>query len=83
MDESFDIPVTYKGKEYLFPATLNSAGYSYRIQVDVFGNSLRFEPDEERNFRAVLGNSDLQHADKVDRSLIEEIAAVLVVLFRD
>ena len=35
MDNCFDIPLTYKSKEIIFPAEYISMGYSYKINVDV------------------------------------------------
>ena len=48
MNESFDIPVIYKGEEILFNGELLAYGYSYKIQVDVNGSIVLFEPDEEK-----------------------------------
>lgn len=53
MDEEFDLPVEYQGREILFPAQLVRRGYGYKIHVMVDGQEIVFEPDEERNFRAV------------------------------
>jgi hypothetical protein len=40
MDEGFGIPVTYKGKELLFPANLVSFGWTHRIEVHVNGTKV-------------------------------------------
>jgi hypothetical protein len=64
MDEGFDLPVFYKEKEIHFPARLLTMGYVYKIEVDVFGQPVLFERDEERNWRAlVVSSSDGQHRD--------------------
>ena len=83
MPDDFDIPVTYKGKEHSFPASLVSTGYSYKIQVDVFGKTISYEPDEERNFRALINNADLDQQDRIDKSLIKEIGETLEAIFKD
>jgi hypothetical protein len=37
MDDSFQIPVTYKGEDLLFNASLKVYGYVHKIEVDVAG----------------------------------------------
>jgi len=83
MSESFEIPVDYRGKEYLFPAELISTGYSYKIIVDVFDTLVSYEPDEERNFRALIDYENLQKNDLPDKALLEEIANTLISIFKD
>lgn len=83
MSESFEIPVDYKGKEHLFPAELISTGYSYKIIVDVFDTLVSYEPDEERNFRAVIDYENMQKNDLPDKALLEEIANTLISIFKD
>jgi hypothetical protein len=51
--EDFELPVTFKGKELLFPAHLAQLGYTYKVMVQVEHGQVVFEPDEERNWRAV------------------------------
>ena len=54
MDEPFDLPVLFNGEERLFPAQLQQLGYTHRILVNVNGIDVAFEPDEERNYRAIV-----------------------------
>lgn len=54
MEEGFKLPVVYKGQEREFEATLITTGYTHRFHVDIDGVGLYFEPDEERNYRAIL-----------------------------
>ena len=82
MNDNFEIPVTYKGEEHLFPASLISTGYTYKIQVNVFGKLISFEPDEERNFRAVINIDELHNADKIDKALLQEIATTLEAIVK-
>ena len=56
IDEPFSLPVEYKGKEIIIPGRLVRRGYSYKIHMEVDGGDIIFEPDEERNFRAVSEN---------------------------
>jgi hypothetical protein len=54
IDEPFDLPVAYKGDDILFPSRLVKFGYQYAIHVDVYGQQLIIERDEEGQFRAML-----------------------------
>jgi hypothetical protein len=75
VDEGFELPVNYKGKELLFPAQLVSFGWTHRIQVDVYGTIVFFERDEEREWRALLSLEDLELNQEVDVALIKAIGA--------
>lgn len=77
MEDGFDIPVTWKGKEYLFPAQLQSFGYTHRIVVDVNGVEVQLEPDEERNYRAIVADPDQPGASGLDAGLIGAIVEVI------
>jgi len=58
MDQPFDLPVVMNGNEIIYPARLIKRVYSYKIHVQVDEQEIVFEPDEERNFRAIIENSD-------------------------
>jgi hypothetical protein len=77
MDDILQIPVTYKGQEIDFEAKLLNMGYMYKIQVDVYGQQVLFEPDEERNFRAMLDPNDLEKGNYIEVGLLKAIAEVL------
>jgi hypothetical protein len=77
MNEDFVIPVDYKGEELEFRAQLLNYGYSYKIQVDINGLEVLFEPDEERNFRVILDPEKLDGQNKIDTELLKVIAGVL------
>ena len=83
MDNCFTIPITYELKEYNFPAELIPYGFSYKIDVDVFGKFISFERDEEQNFRAVIKPDDLQEAGMTDKAILAAIANQLIILFKD
>jgi hypothetical protein len=40
MDEGFELPISYNGKELLLPAKLIQFGYTYRIEVTINGSLL-------------------------------------------
>lgn len=75
MQEPFDVPVSYKGEEILFPAELQPTGYTYRFLVNVYGVSVIFEPDEERAFRAVVEPEKLNK--RITMELLQAIAETL------
>lgn len=58
MDNEFEIPVVYKGEEIMFPAKLLAYGYTHKIEVDINGTTIFYEPDEERNYRALINVDD-------------------------
>jgi hypothetical protein len=84
MDNFFEIPVLYKETTHNFSAELTPSAYNYRIAaVDVFGETILFEPDEEGKFRALISYEDLQKSAMIDKNLVAAIAAQLVAFFRD
>lgn len=58
MDEGFTIEVTYQGNEYSFEARLITIGYTHKFVVVINGIEVNYEPDEERNYRAIVNVSD-------------------------
>jgi len=75
MEEGFELPVPYNGKDLFFPARLIQFGYTYKIEVDINGTTVSFERDEERNWRALLdaGRTD----SNINVSLLNSIAESL------
>ncbi|HZH65870.1 MAG TPA: hypothetical protein VEY10_13330 [Flavisolibacter sp.] len=71
MADTFDIPVTYKGKELLFKSRLLILGYTHKISVDVSSTEVLFEPDEERNYRAVIDPEKMEGMKMIDKKFIE------------
>ncbi|RYY92797.1 MAG: hypothetical protein EOO11_20795 [Chitinophagaceae bacterium] len=74
--ESFDLPVTYKGKERSFSAALVQRGFAHRIEVDVDGTPVYFEWDEERKFRALV-DPDAAGNDRPDPGLVQALLETL------
>ena len=80
MDYDLEVPVTYKNQELIFNAKFIQFGYSYKFEVDVNGTIVFFEPDEERDFRAIVDPSiDLGNY-KIDKKLIQLIAETLATM---
>lgn len=75
MDETFDLPVLYKGEEQLFTSYFQQLGFTHRIIVDVYGTEVAFEPDEERNYRALLNPEQTDKQINVD--LLKAIAETI------
>ena len=82
MDNTFDVPVTYQQQQFNLPAELINYGYSYKIEVDVFGTIISFERDEEQHFRAVKNYDDVGLSDTV-KELLEPVTIQLTLLFKD
>jgi hypothetical protein len=83
MDNFFEIPLQYNAAKYHFSAELITSGYSYKIAVDVSGEIISFEPDEEGAFRALISPDDLEANNNIDRGLLEAIADQLMFMFKD
>jgi hypothetical protein len=78
MDDYFIIPVSYQGKELDFQAKLLMQGYIYRVEVIVDDIPVLFEPDEERNYRALISMDQLEGKGKnLNKGMLQAIAEVL------
>ncbi|HYK55626.1 MAG TPA: hypothetical protein VEV15_04045, partial [Flavisolibacter sp.] len=77
MEEGFEIPVPYKGKELLFPAQLVFFGWTHRIEVAMDGTRVCFERDEEGEWRALLSAGDLECNKTIDVELVKAITAAI------
>lgn len=81
MHETFDLPLWYNGKEIMLPAELQPFGYTHRIIVYIEDFPFTFEPDEEKNYRAIVSEQDRKKAEKVDQHLLQAISETLHDLF--
>ena len=80
MPEFFTLTVLYKGEERQFDSELRVMGYTHKIAVNVNGTELLFEPDEERNYRAVVSEADINKKQidiELIKLLVEELEANL------
>ena len=82
MDDQFDLPVEYKGSHYHFKTTLVVYGFSHRFNVDVHGQSILFEPDEEKNYRAILPYDDITNNKNIDINLLKKISEEIAGLVK-
>lgn len=71
---TFELTVLFNGKEHSFDGELVTFGYSYKIQMMVNDVAVTFEPDEERNYRAIVAS---EHRDKMNPQLLQAIAEAL------
>lgn len=74
MDEDFELPFIFQGKEMSYPARLLQFGYLPRIEVDVDELKVLFEKDDEQNWRALISYEDMQANKKVSVELLKAIA---------
>lgn len=81
MPENFELPLWYNGKEIMLPAEYKPWGYTHRITVFVEDFPFVFEPDEEKNYRAIIIEQDTKKAEKIDQQLLQAIAVTLQELF--
>lgn len=77
MGEEFKLPVVFKGKEMELVARLLNYGYSSKLEVEIEGTKVIFEPDEERIWRAVISYQDLIANKMVSKELLETVAEVI------
>lgn len=77
MPESFELPVQFKDKTILLPAELQIWGYGHRIVVTLDGQAIVFEPDEERNYRAIISNGEKPPALEMIKAITESIESLL------
>jgi len=74
MDDLFELPVSFNNTELNFPARILNYGYSYKLEVDIDGTKLLFEPDEETNWRALIAYEELTANKKINVRLLQAIA---------
>lgn len=82
MDESFEIPVFYKGQELLFTAKLLAMGYVHKFEVGVYGQQFFFEEDNNGEYRALIDPSILAEVKKFDVDLLKTIAASIETILK-
>ena len=82
MEEGFKLPIIYKGQEREFEATLLTTGYTHKFHVDIDGVGVYFEPDEERNYRAIIDENALAKQLKPDLELVGLVGDKIEELFK-
>ncbi len=79
MEEIFEIPVLYKGKELAFPAEVIRYGYVHRIKINVVEQIIYLEKDEEGNYRAI---ADIANTKELDKELIQVVVSSVEALLK-
>lgn len=82
MDEPFELPVAYKGKELLLPARLLQLGYSHKFLIDIYGQEIFFEPDEEHSYRALIDPEQLEGNKRLDIELLKAVAEAIQAILK-
>ncbi|WDF80767.1 hypothetical protein PQ469_12190 [Mucilaginibacter sp. KACC 22773] len=78
MGELLSLPVTFQDQEMEFQARFYAYGYIHRIEVRINGLGVIFEPDEERNYRALLTAQQLEaNLNTLNKELLQAIAQQL------
>ena len=74
MEEPFFIDVNYQGEELEFEGQLHLSGYQHKIEINVNDIAVFFEPDEERNYRALISMEQMNNNKKLKPELLRAIA---------
>ena len=77
MKDAFDLPVQYKGETLSFTSRLMQLGYTHKFLVEVEGQPVYFEPDEDRNYRAIIETADVNSNKALNLELLKAVAHAL------
>ena len=77
MADTFTIDVTYKEEQLSFEVTLSSTGYTHSFHVLINGIEVTYEPDEERNYRAMVNPEKINELKEKDKELIQLVVESL------
>ena len=77
MEDEFEIPIRYKGQEYSFKASLLLYHTTHKFEVYIEDHKVIFEPDEEKNYRAVMEPSLIENSKKIDVELLQAISIAI------
>ncbi|PQJ10070.1 hypothetical protein CJD36_015335 [Flavipsychrobacter stenotrophus] len=77
MEDGFSIDIEYNGEVLSFDVRLATTGYTHNFMVIINSIEVTYEPDEERNYRAIV-NAETAHSLKdKDKMLIGLVGAKL------
>lgn len=77
MEDGLIIEIDLNGEHLIFDARLQTSGFVHQIHINVSGIDVAFEPDEERNYRAIVQPAQLQALTKKDIAIIAAIGEEL------
>jgi hypothetical protein len=78
----FELPVNWRDEEMLYKARLLKLGYGFKMEVEVDGRSILFEPDEEGNWRAITDPANFEKEKGPDPSLLKAMSDSIEYLTR-
>lgn len=73
MDDGFIIEVIVNKVVYGFEAQLVEVGYIHKVMVVINNIKVIYEPDEERNYRAIITDKDIPLIRQSDIELIQAV----------
>lgn len=82
MQDSFEIPVLYNDTEINFPARLIQQGYVHKFLLDVYGQEVFFEQDDNGRYRAIVDIHSFNEANKPDKELLRAIAESIEAILK-
>lgn len=74
MEDAFLIRISLEGKEYEFETKILWLGFQHKIEVNIEGIVVLFEPDEERNYRAIFSPEQTELHQSVPKKLLKAVA---------
>ncbi|MBN9295830.1 MAG: hypothetical protein J0I41_02415 [Filimonas sp.] len=78
--ETYDLPVTYKGKELSFPMRLGQFAHGYKLYITVDDTEVTVERDDQGDWRALISPEQL-HTHKIEPGLISAIMESVQAVF--
>ncbi len=82
MEDRFELPVVFKEQQLLFPTFLKVTGYTHKFVIEIEGQDIFFEPDEERNYRAVVPYEEIGKNKSINPELLKSIALAIEELVK-
>lgn len=77
MENTFIIEIRHNDAPLIFDARLDTIGFVHKIHINVSGIDVTFEPDEERNYRAMVAPAQIGSLKESDKHIIAAIGAEL------
>lgn len=70
MEDQYALAIEYNGKTYDLEMRLAITGYTHKFYVTILDSEIVVEMDEERNYRVIAADADI---DKFDTGLLQTI----------
>ena len=69
-------------KDLLYKSRLLILGYTHKISVNINGTEVLYEPDEERNYWAVIDPEKMEGMKIIDKELLTAIAGAIETIVK-